>query len=380
MSQRPKLALSTLLLLLSACSSGGDGGGGSDITGQFVDSAVDGLNYSAGDVSGITDNLGRFTVPAGSQVTFSIGGIELGTAPAAEFITPVTLISGADDENHPTVQNIARLLQSLDSNSDPLDGIEIPSTVRAAAALLSVDVAASVAAFETNTDLALLLQAAGVADLVSAADASNHLSIALTASYAGLYEGNFSGTDSGSFAVVVDRYGEILGAAVASSEPTEIIGVSGSVDSDGTGVFGNATSGATFDGTVSSSTLSGNWVNTFISEGGTYSGGLTGSPDAFVSNLFPFIRAYAGTFEFDGTSTTFSANVDARAHISLSLGDGSEAVALIESVDGSSAQITGISDEGTVIDGTINSNSGVISGTLRNDFTGDSGTFSGNVL
>jgi len=49
------------LLLLGGCSSGGDGD--QTLTGVFFDSPVAGIEYSIGNLSGITNKAGEFTYP-----------------------------------------------------------------------------------------------------------------------------------------------------------------------------------------------------------------------------------------------------------------------------------------------------------------------------
>ena len=72
------------ILFLSACgggSSGDSGTSGEVLQGIFVDSAVVGVDYqtSPGNLSDVTGEGGTFNYKSGDEVTFSIGGIELGT-------------------------------------------------------------------------------------------------------------------------------------------------------------------------------------------------------------------------------------------------------------------------------------------------------------
>lgn len=103
-------------------------------SGNFVDAPapVEGVNYESGSLAGITGRNGDFQYEAGNSIRFFIGDINLGRAVKGKsLITPLDLVTdGATDT--PAVINIARLLQSLDS--DPTDKvITIPDTVRAAA-------------------------------------------------------------------------------------------------------------------------------------------------------------------------------------------------------------------------------------------------------
>ena len=101
-------------------------------SGNFVDAPVEGVNYESGSLAGITGRNGEFQYEVGNSIRFFIGDINLGRAVKGKsLITPLDLVmDGAIDT--PAVINIARLLQSLDSN--PADEvITIPDAVRAEA-------------------------------------------------------------------------------------------------------------------------------------------------------------------------------------------------------------------------------------------------------
>lgn len=125
------LALSLITAaILSAC-------GGSETplsTGVFVDAPVEGLNYTSGSISGTTDASGRFLYAPGESVTFSVGGIALPTVAGAAMVTPVDLVGGTGAHD-PAAVAIARLLQSVDADGDPSNGIRIDKTKIATAAV-----------------------------------------------------------------------------------------------------------------------------------------------------------------------------------------------------------------------------------------------------
>jgi len=125
--------------------------------GIFVDSAVEGITYKTETTSGQTDSLGRFTYELGETVTFSIGGVILGTTKVRPAITPVDLVEGAVGENDPAVTNITRFLISLDEDNDPDNGITISPQLSAALADISVDF---------NQDWSLFDQDAAVLDVM----------------------------------------------------------------------------------------------------------------------------------------------------------------------------------------------------------------------
>ena len=132
-----------LIFLLGSCSgqkgsssssSGGSSNSSGDtsptiLTGQFLDSAVEGIDFLSGSQQGTTDNSGSFSSEDGKNVRFSIGSVIIGEGTGASSMTPVDLISGGD-LNHRAVINIARFLQTLDADGDPSNGINISSEMR----------------------------------------------------------------------------------------------------------------------------------------------------------------------------------------------------------------------------------------------------------
>jgi Ca2+-binding EF-hand superfamily protein len=123
--------------LALACGGGGTSGTGSSFQssaldsvdsqniGFFIDSAVSGIEYQSGQFSGITDEFGRFQYEDNATIRFKIGDIVLGEGVASETMTPIDIIEGANDESNNAVINILRLLQTLDSDGDPENGIDI---------------------------------------------------------------------------------------------------------------------------------------------------------------------------------------------------------------------------------------------------------------
>ena len=176
-----------LVFIISACG----GGGSSDPsptpnptptpvavtqTGIFVDGVVSGLDYKTATYSGTTNLSGEYDYVVGETVTFSVGGIVLGTATAGPVVTPVSLIDGATDATHPAVIKIVRFLLSLDEDGDPTNGININDATRIAAAGKSLDF--SSADFESQAQAILDVVNVG-ATLVDSTVAQNHLTESL---------------------------------------------------------------------------------------------------------------------------------------------------------------------------------------------------------
>ena len=126
--------------------------------GRLIDAPVEGVSYQSGSLAGITGSSGEFQYEVGSTIRFFIGDIDLGRAVTGKsVITPLDLVvDGATDT--PAVINIARLLQSLDS--DPYDGIiTIPAAVRAAATRSNVALSSAIE-FLDFSDTAAFVNAA----------------------------------------------------------------------------------------------------------------------------------------------------------------------------------------------------------------------------
>src|SRR5690554_3806997 len=130
MNKTKVATLGVALSLLAGCFSGSSGSssGSDSSTGVFVDSPVAGLTYSGGGDAARTDEEGRFNYDSGQTLSFSVGGLALGSATGADIITPVDLVEGAD-AGDTSVINISRLLQSLDSDGNLNNGIQITEAI-----------------------------------------------------------------------------------------------------------------------------------------------------------------------------------------------------------------------------------------------------------
>ncbi len=146
-----KLTTFSLLiaLLFSAC-----GGGSSDsqeettasntLSATFVDAPVEGLEYKTkSGLSGLTDSHGAFKYKRDDSVSFSVGNMTIGEidrVPDDNIVTPVHLVKGYDisrsllDDyatlHDPKVVQILKVLQSIDSDNNLSNGIQISSSLR----------------------------------------------------------------------------------------------------------------------------------------------------------------------------------------------------------------------------------------------------------
>jgi hypothetical protein len=175
------------LAWLAASLAGCGGGGGGDtaalavstptvtaLSGVFVDSPVIGLGYATATQSGKTSAKGEFLYLPGETITFSVGAIQLPPVTANATVTPLD-IARTTDINNQIVSNILVLLQSLDEDGDPSNGLSIAAAAAGqASTAVSFDLAPSV--FAANAAVVKLVANSGsvTKTLVSQALARSH--------------------------------------------------------------------------------------------------------------------------------------------------------------------------------------------------------------
>lgn len=167
------LALLGLAAMVSACGGGGGGTPASSEpeTGVFLDSPVINVGYRTETLNGSTNSSGEYTYLPGETVTFFIGDLEFPGVTAANVITPLEL-AGSDDVTNPVVVNIIRLLQTLDQDGNPDNGIQITDAAKAVAT--QVDFTLDEAAFAASEAVTTLISSAGQVSLVDTAQAIQH--------------------------------------------------------------------------------------------------------------------------------------------------------------------------------------------------------------
>ena len=124
-------------------------------SGVLLDSKVMGVTYTTPTHTGLTDANGTFQFQPGETITFSLGGIVLGQATGNRIMTPLDL---SETGNIDETTNVLRLLQTLDADSNPDNGILITESVRTRAEDVSLDFNVSSDAFAANPILAGYLQ------------------------------------------------------------------------------------------------------------------------------------------------------------------------------------------------------------------------------
>lgn len=120
-----KILLSTLIVLpsmvLIGCTNSSSSTETTASTGiaYYIDSAVEGITVQCGSTVSTTDSLGSFTYEAGEVCSFSLGGI---------LLREESDISEGEKVFEDSI-NVAQLLQSLDTDNDPSNGITITPEV-----------------------------------------------------------------------------------------------------------------------------------------------------------------------------------------------------------------------------------------------------------
>jgi len=179
----------------------------------------------------------------GAPVTFTLGGIVIGSAPGKAIVTPADFVPGGSADT-PLVQDISRFLMTLDSDNDATNGITIDSETFATAQGLP-DLP-----WQTVTDedfVTILGQLGCPFPLVSRDEARAELEGNILA----LFVGNWSATGTdGTRPISLDLFiatdGTIGGDVTIG---TEVLAVTGTVFTDSTFVVTDV-DGTTYTGTM----------------------------------------------------------------------------------------------------------------------------------
>lgn len=137
---RPGVLLVFPILLLTAC--GGGSGSPIEHSGVLQGGQPQGVDFRTPTRSGTTDAQGRFTYLPGEDVTFSVAGIEIGSAAGAPDISLFTLAGLTPPSNERMLRraldvatrthspftramNIELLLLELDADGNPANGLDV---------------------------------------------------------------------------------------------------------------------------------------------------------------------------------------------------------------------------------------------------------------
>ncbi len=274
------------VIMMSVLVGCGGGGGGSEeepgttpnvIQGNMDVSLVEGLSYESGGESGVTDENGQYSYEEGETIIFRIGDIVIGTVSGRSRISIVNFVAGATDETNEAVINIMRFLVTIDDDNDLSNGIQITTVISNQAIGATVNFAQTVSEFGADGNVTTIVQnltdvsTASTRTLVTREQAQTALSTDLFTAYSGLYEGSFTGDDSGTWSMTVDENGVISGDGISDTDGNFTI--TGQVSSDGNASVGSTSTGATFFGLIDvDDNFSGSWTNTFSNDSGTFTG------------------------------------------------------------------------------------------------------------
>ena len=172
---------------LVACGGGG-GGGASTFSTYLTDASVEGAEYSGPTSSDVTGKGGVFTASEG-VFEFSVGATTLGSVRldstwADSHVTPADFMGA----NEARVISVARIVQGLDNDGNPQNGISISQSVRDG--LTTVDL------FTRLTVTGEISVPLGSVNLTipSATEARDHLIATRQCLYSGGYMGDYRST------------------------------------------------------------------------------------------------------------------------------------------------------------------------------------------
>ncbi|KZY97750.1 hypothetical protein A3744_31665, partial [Oleiphilus sp. HI0073] len=131
------------------------------------------IGYRTETLEGVTDSQGQYDYVEGETVTFFIGDLEFPPVTASGVVTPLDM-AGTEDTSDPTVVNIIRLLQSIDEDGDPDNGITITETAKNNATQVNFDV--SVSDFSSSAAVTTFIANSGSVNttLISESEAIAH--------------------------------------------------------------------------------------------------------------------------------------------------------------------------------------------------------------
>ncbi|CAA6803750.1 MAG: Unknown protein [uncultured Sulfurovum sp.] len=109
-------------LVLVGCGGGSSTTSTSTGTGFYVDAAIQGVDYTCGTQAGLTDSSGKFTFDTNQGCIFKVGNVLLREVNASTLSNGMTIF----EDNADT----ARYLQTLDTDGDATNGIDVSSSAK----------------------------------------------------------------------------------------------------------------------------------------------------------------------------------------------------------------------------------------------------------
>ena len=99
----------------------------------FVDSAVEGISYTCNDITGLTEESGKFYYKDSCDIVFKIGDLVIGEINAKSINKDKYVLASEilkikrENTRHKRVIELIQLLQSLDEDNNPYNNISITS-------------------------------------------------------------------------------------------------------------------------------------------------------------------------------------------------------------------------------------------------------------
>jgi len=221
--------------------SNNSGGSNTVSDGVYRDAVVGGLHYVSGPNEGTTSNAGVFKFQPGQSVTFSIGGVTLGSASGAiASVTPLQFFQNGTI-NTPGVINMVRFLILLDSDGDPSNGFTISPGVQEkaanwaqidftvpqedfAAALIGANIVSDVSTADSWATVPRLWQDANGTPLIpDASFAQSHIRNTLTCLQSGIFQGQISGEQAGIVGLYIDPKSGLVNGFVRYNDNTSVL-------------------------------------------------------------------------------------------------------------------------------------------------------------
>jgi hypothetical protein len=156
------------------------------LTGVFRDSEVQGLSFSTATQNGTTNDKGEFSFLEGETITFKVGELTLGSAVADTLITPISLAKAIDANAtiaSPLAQNIAALLQTLDSDNNHSNGIIIPQNIASAIGVQNIDFTQPIESTLADIVLSVAQNQGPALQIVYPGQAADNMAVALNIDY-----------------------------------------------------------------------------------------------------------------------------------------------------------------------------------------------------
>jgi hypothetical protein len=147
---------------------------GALLKGVFIDSPTENLFYKTLTQSGYTNSLGEFYYLSDEIVEFYIGELSLGSSHGNKVITPFDFLTNNSDPDY--AQNILRLLQTLDEDGVPDNGIQLSDETIQKTNIYKDDIDFNLPSteFESQEGVTNLMVETSNTTLVSTSDAFTH--------------------------------------------------------------------------------------------------------------------------------------------------------------------------------------------------------------